>query len=85
VAVNEDTAIRREGVLKILRKAVVETGRDERLVGSGVVGTTVVGDRAGFAADGEIHGKCPHEYPDVDVTIPFNDPALACAVVKQEV
>ena len=71
----------REEVVEIPGKAVIETGGDDGLVGSGVVRATVVGDGAGFAADGETHSKRPHEHPDVDVSVPFDDPALACAVV----
>ena len=72
-----------EEVVEVLSKAVVETGGDDGLVGSGVVRATVVGDEAGFAADGETHSKRPHKHPDVDISVPFDDPALACAVVDE--
>lgn len=67
--------------MEVLGKTIVEARGSDGLVRGGVVGTVVVSDGAGFAADGETHSKRPHEHPDVDVTIPFDDPALACAVV----
>jgi hypothetical protein len=37
----------------------------------------------GFAANSETPSKRPDKHPDVDVTITFDDPALACAVVDE--
>jgi hypothetical protein len=72
----------REGAVGVLAEIVVETGRNDGLVCSGVLRVAVVGDGSGFAADGETHSKRPNEHPDVDVTTPFNDPEPACAVIN---
>ena len=69
--------------VEVLGKAVVEAGGDDGLVGGGVVSSAVVSDGAGFAANGETHSKRPDEHPDIDITVPFDDPALACAVVDE--
>jgi len=54
------------------------------LIGGSIVGTAIIGDRAGFTADSETNSQSPNKYHSVDVSIPFDDSALTCAVVDSD-
>lgn len=65
-----------EEISDTVGEAVVETGWEEVVAGSDVVGTSVGGDRACFAASGEARDERPDEHRDVEFAVTLDDITL---------